>query len=123
MTIVLILIVALIILTAVLMIFAVMIQNSKGGGISSAFGASVATQALGGRRSNELIEKITWGLAIAMLVFALGSHLALGLSSGSDGESGLRMGSAIDNQIIDAPISVPSQETFQGPTTQEAPQE
>lgn len=123
MTIVLILIVALIILTAVLMIFAVMIQNSKGGGISSAFGASVATQALGGRRSNELIEKITWGLAIAMLVFALGSHLALGLSSGSDGESGLRMGSAIDNQIIDAPISVPSQETFQGPTTPEAPQE
>lgn len=123
MTIVLILIVALIILTAVLMIFAVMIQNSKGGGISSAFGASVATQALGGRRSNELIEKITWGLAIAMLVFALGSHLVLGLSSGSDGDNGLRMGSAIDNQIIDAPISVPSQETFQGPTTPEAPQE
>jgi preprotein translocase subunit SecG len=61
---------ALAILASVFMVAAVIIQNSKGGGINSAFGTAGATQMLGARRSDEAIEKITWYLATAIMVFA-----------------------------------------------------
>jgi len=61
---------ALAILASVFMVAAVIIQNSKGGGINSAFGTAGATQMLGARRSDEAIEKITWGLAAGIMVLA-----------------------------------------------------
>lgn len=61
---------ALAILASILMVAAVVIQNSKGGGINSAFGTAGATQMLGARRSDETIEKFTWYLATAIMVFA-----------------------------------------------------
>lgn len=58
-----------IIITCTLLILAVLIQNSKGGGISSNF--KVATQVIGARRGTQLIEKATWTLAILFLVFTV----------------------------------------------------
>jgi preprotein translocase subunit SecG len=60
--------IALIIVCA-LLILVVLMQNSKGGGISSQFGA--ATQIMGVRRGADVIEKATWTLAILLLVFSL----------------------------------------------------
>ncbi len=100
-----------IVLACVLMILVVMIQNSKGGGISSAFGASAATQVLGARRGNELIEKITWGLAISLAVLAISGNLLLSL--GTTSETNLRMGNSIENQVIDNAIQMPDQSTFE----------
>ena len=54
--------VGLIVLAAVLMCFVVLIQNSKGGGLSSSFAAS--NQIMGVRKTTDFIEKLTWGLAI-----------------------------------------------------------
>lgn len=54
---------------AVALTFVVVIQNSKGGGLSSAFGASNLSNVVGARRSAQEIEKITWWLiGIVMLV-------------------------------------------------------
>lgn len=58
-----------IILVCVLLILVVLIQNSKGGGISSDF--STANQIMGARRGTDFIEKTTWTLAILLLVFSL----------------------------------------------------
>lgn len=59
----------LLILVCILMILVVLIQNSKGGGIQSEFG--VANQIIGIQRGTEVIEKITWGLAIAIFFFCV----------------------------------------------------
>ncbi len=56
-------------LSALLMIGVVLIQKSKGGGLSSSFAGS--NQLMGVRRTNNFIEKVTWGLAAAIAVFAI----------------------------------------------------
>ena len=58
-----------IIIICVLLILVVLVQNSKGGGISSNF--SAANQIMGARRGTDFIEKATWTLAILLLVFSL----------------------------------------------------
>ena len=58
-----------IILVCVLLILVVLVQNSKGGGISSNF--SAANQIMGARRGTDFIEKTTWTLAILLLVLSL----------------------------------------------------
>ncbi len=75
---------ALSILISFALIFAVVIQNSKGGGLSSSFGGTAgASQILGSRRSNEFVEKLTWYLFAGLVVLAffanvIGTNVANG---------------------------------------------
>ena len=55
------LIIVLTLLAAVLLIGVVLIQKSKGGGLSSSFAGS--NQIMGVRRTTNFIEKVTWTLA------------------------------------------------------------
>ena len=64
-----ILFVILICLAALLMIGIVLIQESKGGGLSSSFASY--NQIGGVRKTTEFVEKVTWGLAIAMVVISV----------------------------------------------------
>ena len=66
-----------IILIAVLLVLVVLAQNSKGGGLSSQFGGAGAGQLMGVKKTNDLLEKITWGLAIALVVFTLSTTLVM----------------------------------------------
>lgn len=61
--------VVLIVLAAVMMIIIVLIQESKGGGLSSNFSSS--NQIMGVRKTTDIVEKTTWGLAIAMVAFSV----------------------------------------------------
>lgn len=64
--------IVLIILTlicSVLLICVVLVQKSKGGGLSSSFAGS--NQIMGVRRTNSFIEKLTWGLAGVICVLAV----------------------------------------------------
>lgn len=64
--------IVLIILTlicAVLLICVVLVQKSKGGGLSSSFAGS--NQIMGVRRTNSFIEKLTWGLAGAICLLSI----------------------------------------------------
>ena len=56
----------LIVLASFLMIGIVLIQESKGGGLASNFSASNAI--MGVRKTTDVVEKTTWGLAVAMVV-------------------------------------------------------
>lgn len=62
----------LIIIVCVLLIFVVLIQNPKGGGIASNF--TSPTQIMGAKRSSDLVEKTTWILAVVLIVFSLASN-------------------------------------------------
>ena len=61
--------VILIVIAAVLMIGIVLIQESKGGGLSSSFASY--NQIGGVRKTTDFVEKATWGLAIAMVLFSV----------------------------------------------------
>ena len=63
------LIVILILIACLFLAVAVLIQNSKGGGLAANF--SAPNQIMGVRKTTETIEKITWGLAIAVAVLSL----------------------------------------------------
>ena len=58
-----------ILIAALLMIGIVLIQESKGGGLSSNFASY--NQIGGVRKTTDFIEKATWGLAIAMVVISV----------------------------------------------------
>jgi len=64
------LIIWLTIIACVFLIIIVLIQNPKGGGLAANF--SAANQILGVNRTTEGVEKITWILAISLLVLSLG---------------------------------------------------
>ena len=61
--------VILIVVAAILMIGIVLIQESKGGGLSSSFAGY--NQVAGVRKTTDFIEKATWGLAIVMVCFSI----------------------------------------------------
>lgn len=63
------LLVILICIAALLMIGIVLIQESKGGGLSSSFASY--NQIGGVRKTTDFIEKATWGLAVAMVVISI----------------------------------------------------
>ncbi len=61
------------IIFAVLLIFIVLIQNPKGGGVAANF--SAANQIAGVKKTNDFVEKATWTLAIGLMVLSLGSRM------------------------------------------------
>ena len=67
-------IVTLIVIVAVLLILVVLAQNPKGGGLSSQFGGSGTTQLMGVKKTGDLLEKLTWGFAIALLVLSVATN-------------------------------------------------
>jgi preprotein translocase subunit SecG len=71
----------LIAIVAFLLIAAVLIQNPKGGGVDATFGAQ-ANQMFGVAKSADLIEKITWGLAAALIILCVLTTFVLGGGAG-----------------------------------------
>ncbi|MDR6562594.1 MULTISPECIES: preprotein translocase subunit SecG [unclassified Arcicella] len=65
-------IIVVICIIAVLLVFVVLVQNPKGGGLSGEFGTAGASQMFGVQRTGDLLEQITWGgaISIALLVLA-----------------------------------------------------
>ncbi|MES2274422.1 MAG: preprotein translocase subunit SecG [Bacteroidota bacterium] len=68
------------IIVCVLLGFIVLIQNPKGGGLSSNFSAS--SQLMGVQKTGDFLEKGTWVLAITLMVLSLAINVTA--KSGSD---------------------------------------
>ena len=64
-------IIILILIVAVLLVLVVLAQNSKGGGLSSQFGGSGASNVIGVKKTSDLLERLTWGFAIAILILSV----------------------------------------------------
>ena len=65
----------LIILTCVLLVLVVLVQNPKGGGISS--GLIGSGQVMGVKKTTDFIERLTWGLALSLVILCLVAGLTL----------------------------------------------
>lgn len=80
--------VVLTVLISVLMIILVLIQKSKGGGLSSSFAGS--NQIMGVRRTTDFVEKATWTLAIIIMVLAVASTLIASSHTTAKGNSSIK---------------------------------
>jgi preprotein translocase subunit SecG len=76
--------VILIIIVCILLGLIVLIQNPKGGGLNSNFSSS--SQMMGVQKTGDFLEKGTWVLAIALMVFSLAVNVVAknGPSSGNN---------------------------------------
>lgn len=63
------LITILIVIAAIALVLIVLVQNSKGGGLSSGFSSSNAI--MGVRKTTNFLEKATWGLAGFIMVMSI----------------------------------------------------
>jgi preprotein translocase subunit SecG len=68
------LLISLAIVSAILLVLVVLAQNSKGGGLSSQFGGSGASNLIGVKKTGDVLERLTWGFAIAIIVFSLATN-------------------------------------------------
>ncbi len=74
--------IGLIVLVCFLLVLVVMVQNPKGGGLSSSFGGGA--QQLGGvQKTTDFLDRSTWVLAGLLLVLILLSNVALNDNQGA----------------------------------------
>ena len=90
--------VVVIILISFVLAFFVLIQNSKGGGLASGFADNNAM--LGVRKTTDVVEKTTWGLAAVMVILSILSVAFLGNFSASN--------SAIMEQAVEQQATNPN---------------
>ncbi len=95
----------LIIITSILLALVVMVQNAKGGGLASGFASS--GQIMGVQKTTDFIEKLTWGLAVGLVVLCLAASFAL--PTKEQRTMGTQMQEQIDNsgQQKAAPVTNP----------------
>jgi preprotein translocase subunit SecG len=70
----------LILITCILLVLIVLVQNSKGGGLASNFQSS--NQFMGVRKTADFLEKTTWTLAVILLILSLSSVLVIPKNQG-----------------------------------------
>jgi preprotein translocase subunit SecG len=94
------LLITLIILVAILLVLVVLAQNSKGGGLSSQFGGSGASQVVGVKRTGDILEKITWVLAISLVVLSLASSFVIKTTTVDTGFTSPNIEKAQDETLL-----------------------
>jgi preprotein translocase subunit SecG len=94
------------IIVCVLLILVILIQNSKGGGIQSQFGA--ATQIMGVKRGTEFIEKATWGLAITLIILSVVMSPQGTVTSSSDDTGSVAKRKA--QEAMSSPVAAPQEQ-------------
>jgi preprotein translocase subunit SecG len=60
---------------SVLLVFVVLAQNAKGGGLSNQFGGSSAANMIGVKKTGDFLERLTWAFMVAIMLFSLGTNL------------------------------------------------
>lgn len=115
-------IVVLILLVCVLEVLAVVVQNSKGGGLSGSFQAlNQASQLIGARRAADVVEKATmWLMGTLALLTILANILIVGGGSSSNAGPGEGGGLRLEGSFQNAPTTAPSAQDIQ-PAESETP--
>ncbi len=90
--------VVLIVVICILTILIVLVQNSKGGGLASNFSAS--NQYMGVRKTSDFLEKATWTLGAALILFSLLAGITIP-KPGQEQDS--RLQGQFDETIMDQP--------------------
>jgi preprotein translocase subunit SecG len=80
------LVIGLIILFAILLVLVILAQNSKGGGLTSQFGGSAASNIIGVKKTGDLLEKLTWSFIIGIMILCLATNFIGAGRTGSSNE-------------------------------------
>jgi preprotein translocase subunit SecG len=105
------LLLVIILIVCLLLALVVLAQNPKGGGLSNQFGSGGAANLMGVKRTGDLLEKLTWGFAIGLIVLSLGTHMV------SAGDAPTRS----INQQRAQQVRLPAAPATPAPTTPAAP--
>lgn len=98
--------ISLIIFVCLLLALVVLAQNPKGGGLSSQFGAGGTAQLMGVKRTGDLLERLTWGFAIALMVLSLGTQMVNSTSGDTAPVRSVNQQRAMETQV---PATAPAQ--------------
>ncbi len=104
----------LILVVSVLLMLIVLVQNSKGGGLAANFAGS--NQIMGVRKTTDFLEKATWLLAVALVVFSVIASMTIPRTEADQTKS------VIEKQIQEAadPSAIPNFPTS-APQSQQQP--
>ncbi|MFI5219531.1 MAG: preprotein translocase subunit SecG [Bacteroidia bacterium] len=91
------LVTVLLIIASILMVLAILVQSSKGGGLAAGFSGS--SQVMGVRKTTEFIEKFTWGCAITLIVLCVVGTFVLP-KTGTTKEKASAIQEQIDNSTV-----------------------
>ena len=100
-------VIILIILVAILLVLVVLVQNSKGGGLSNQFGGAGSSQLMGVKRTGDLLEQITWGLAITLIVLTMSTSFLV-LRPGEEGVNSVNIEKAPDRAPLPSNLPAPT---------------
>ncbi|WP_018477826.1 preprotein translocase subunit SecG [Pontibacter roseus] len=106
--------ISIIVFICVLLILVVLAQNPKGGGLSSQFGGGGASQLMGVKRTGDLLEKLTWGFAVALVVLTLGTHMLIDSSGDAGVNRSINEERARQSGMPAAPATLPGAEGAEG---------
>jgi preprotein translocase subunit SecG len=110
-------IIGFIIFTAVLLVLVVLAQNSKGGGLTSQFGGSGASNIMGVKKTGDLLERLTWGFIIIIMVLSLSTNFVNQNVGGRTNEILERAGEQAPANTL-PPVTAPEENTAQDSTGQ-----
>lgn len=85
----------LILITSILLMLVVLVQNSKGGGLASNFSGN--NQYMGVRKTADFLEKSTWTLAVVLLVLSLFSIFVIPRTNDTEGVIDTELRDQIEN--------------------------
>ena len=89
----------LIIITSILLVLVILVQNPKGGGLSNSFSGGGVNQIMGAKKTTDFLEKATWTLAIALISLSLLSNFAIPRENTEDNIE-IKAQEQIDNAVI-----------------------
>ena len=110
-----------IILVSIFLMFIVLIQSSKGGGLAGTFGGSDASMMFGVRRTSDFLIKLTSVLAAIFLLFSLVTNIIINKSAGNVESIIQQNGQQFPSQQV--PTDMAPQQEQQQKTQQNQPQD
>ncbi len=94
----------LILIISILLGLIVLVQNPKGGGLAANF--SGGSQFMGVRQTADMLEKLTWGFGIGILVLSLVISMIIPRQISADGQPDIELKNKVENTT--APVSLPA---------------
>jgi len=104
-------------IVTVLLVLVVLIQNSKGGGLAGEFGGIGSNQLMGVKKTTDLLEQITWGLSITMMVLTLATYALADRNAVGAGINSANVDAASTKTVPGAGLQAPAQSNAQAPNT------
>ena len=94
----------LILIASIFLGLIVLVQNPKGGGLAANF--SGGSQFMGVRQTADMLEKLTWGFGIGILVLSLVVSTIIPRNIAVDGQEDSQLKNKIENTA--APVNLPA---------------